>query len=255
MVPPESHARGEHVIQASTMATRAILASAIVHVTVAVAVATGSHGGMKAGGPEVTIDVDRAADPVASPDTMLEELPPIVIPDAPSRTANVVAKVAATPSHPRAEASRRPAEVAHARDEDGTAPTSPPPRFVMAFGTAATATEGPSKTEGPKTTGESGDAAETYPESGVSSRARLLEGAPPAYPPAARAAAVEADLPLEIVVNASGSVVDARLLRHAGYGLDEAALRAIRAYRFAPAQRAGHGVSVRMRWVVDFRLD
>jgi protein TonB len=62
-------------------------------------------------------------------------------------------------------------------------------------------------------------------------------------------------LPLEIVVNASGSVVDARLLRHAGYGLDEAALRAIRAYRFAPAQRAGHGVSVRMRWVVDFRLD
>lgn len=251
------------MIQASTMA--AILASAVLHVSVAVAVATGSHGGTKAGGPDVTIDVDRA-DPVASPDTILEDLRPVVIPDTPARVANVVAKAAASPSHPRAEGSRHPAEVAHSRGEDGTegealpsvvtAPTSAPPRFVMAFGTAATAAAGPPHAGGSGTTGaDSGDAAETYPESGVSSRARLLEGAPPEYPPAARAAAVEADLPLEIVVNASGSVVDARLLRHAGYGLDEAALRAIRAYRFAPAQRAGHGVSVRMRWVVDFRLD
>jgi protein TonB len=254
MVAPESHARGEHVIQASTMATRAILASAIVHVSVAVAVAAGSHGGMKAGGQDVTIDVDRA-DPVASPDTMLEELRPVVTPDAPARVANVVAKAAAaSPSPPRAEALQHRTE-GEAPPSVVTAPTSAPPRFVMAFGTAATATEGQSKTGGSGTTEESGDATETYPESGVSSRARLLAGAPPEYPPAARAAAVEADLPLEIVVNASGSVVDARLLRHAGYGLDEAALRAIRAYRFAPAQRAGHGVSVRMRWVVDFRLD
>jgi protein TonB len=89
----------------------------------------------------------------------------------------------------------------------------------------------------------------------VSSRARLLEGRPPEYPAAARAAAVEAELPLEIVVDASGSVVDARPLQHVGYGLDEAALRAIREYRFVPAQRAGRGVSVRMRWVIDFRLD
>jgi periplasmic protein TonB len=252
MVRPESHARGEHVIHASTMATRAVLASAIIHVSVAVAVVAGSRGGKKGGGQDVTIDVDRA-DPVASPDTMLEELRPDVTPDAPARVANVVAKAAASPSHPRAAALPHPAEEG-APPSVVTAPTSAPPRFVMAFGTEATATEGQSRA-GPGTTGESGDATETYPENGVSSRARLLEGAPPEYPPAARAAAVEADLPLEIVVNASGAVVDARLLRHAGYGLDEAALRAIRAYRFAPAQRAGRGVSVRMRWVVDFRLD
>jgi protein TonB len=124
----------------------------------------------------------------------------------------------------------------------------------MAFGTATPIGGGRAVAANTGAT-EGGDVAQTYPENGVSSQARLLEGTPPEYPPAARAAAVEADLPLEIVVDASGAVIDARLLRHAGYGLDEAALRAIRAYRFAPAQRAGHGVSVRMRWVVDFRLD
>ena len=46
----------------------------------------------------------------------------------------------------------------------------------------------------------------------------------------------------------------ARALTHVGYGLDEAALRAIRAYRFSPARRAGRPVPVRMRWSVQFRL-
>jgi len=43
-------------------------------------------------------------------------------------------------------------------------------------------------------------------------------------------------------------------VHRAGYGLDEAALTAIRAYRFSPAVRAGRAVPVRMRWVVQFRL-
>jgi outer membrane biosynthesis protein TonB len=40
----------------------------------------------------------------------------------------------------------------------------------------------------------------------------------------------------------------------AGYGLDDAAARAIRDYRFSPAIRAGRPVAVRMRWTVQFRL-
>jgi protein TonB len=66
---------------------------------------------------------------------------------------------------------------------------------------------------------------------------------------------VEADLPLEIVVGTDGRVGSARPLAHAGYGLDEAALRALLHYRFSPAMRGGRAVPGRMRWVVQFRLE
>jgi TonB family protein len=41
---------------------------------------------------------------------------------------------------------------------------------------------------------------------------------------------------------------------HVGYGFDEAAAAAMRKYRFSPAARDGHAVSVRMPWTVQFRL-
>jgi len=50
-------------------------------------------------------------------------------------------------------------------------------------------------------------------------------------------------------------VVSARALQHAGYGFDEAAMAALRTYRFAPAKRNGRAVAVRMKWTVDFRFD
>jgi TonB family protein len=66
-------------------------------------------------------------------------------------------------------------------------------------------------------------------------------------------------VPLEIVVDTSGSVVEARVARSgaAGPGADlfeQAALAAIRSFRFAPAEVAGRPVRVRMRWPVQFRL-
>src|SRR5699024_533084 len=48
--------------------------------------------------------------------------------------------------------------------------------------------------------------------------ARLVASAPAAYPAAARAAGVEADVPVEVVVDAAGHVVDARPLAKSGYG-------------------------------------
>jgi TonB family protein len=94
----------------------------------------------------------------------------------------------------------------------------------------------------------------TYGDNAVSSRATVLSSAAPAYPPKARAEEVEADVPLEIVVDAQGRVVEARVLNHAGFGFDESALSAIRNYRFSPAQREGRAVRVRTRWTVQFRL-
>jgi protein TonB len=94
----------------------------------------------------------------------------------------------------------------------------------------------------------------TLSEAEVSVAARLIASAPLVYPPRARAAEVEASVSVEIVVDTRGRVVDARLLVPAGYGLDEAALAAVRSYRFSPAKRLGEPVRVRMRWSVLFRL-
>ncbi len=88
----------------------------------------------------------------------------------------------------------------------------------------------------------------------VDTAATLISGRAPAYTREAQSAGVEADVPLEIVVDDRGNVVAARALERAGYGLDEVALRSIRSYRFHPARRAGHPVAVRMRWLVRFEL-
>jgi len=97
-------------------------------------------------------------------------------------------------------------------------------------------------------------ALETLPESAVSAPARVLSTADVVYPPEARRAEIERDVPVAIVVDQLGAVVDARALSHQGYGLEDAAVRAIRNYRFSPAQRGGRAVRVRMRWTVQFRL-
>ncbi|MDB4998064.1 MAG: TonB family protein / TonB-dependent receptor [Myxococcaceae bacterium] len=84
--------------------------------------------------------------------------------------------------------------------------------------------------------------------------ARLVQSMVAAYPVLARADEVEGDVGVEIVVDREGRVVDAHVTRAAGHGFDEAALTAVRAYRFSPAQREGRAVRVRMPWSVQFRL-
>jgi protein TonB len=92
------------------------------------------------------------------------------------------------------------------------------------------------------------------PEANVDVPARLLSSVPVVYPEAARAAEIEADVSLELVVDTDGRVTHARPLAAHDLGLADAALRAVRAYRFTPARRAGRAVRVRMRWTVAFRL-
>jgi TonB family protein len=87
-----------------------------------------------------------------------------------------------------------------------------------------------------------------------STPAELLASAPAVYPRKARAAEIECDVPVEIIVDASGAVVSASSASRAGYALDEAAVRAVRGYRFSLAMRQGHAARIRMRWVVQLRL-
>jgi len=156
-------------------------------------------------------------------------------------------------------------------DEPPTSPQSPPLFVMTAAGMRAKTTDaveagalgdrlgaGGRSGAGDVDVGASGaasDGAETvFAEAAVDVPARLLAPSTVEYPAEARASGVEAEVPVEIVLDERGAVTSARSLRPAGYGFDEAALRAVRLLRFAPALRAGRAVRVRMRWPVVFRL-
>jgi len=95
---------------------------------------------------------------------------------------------------------------------------------------------------------------EPVAEQSVDGPARLVRGVAPSYPEAARAAGIEGDVRLELVVSTSGAVESARVVRGVGHGLDEAAVQAVRQFRFAPATRERRAVRVRMGWSMQFRL-
>jgi len=102
--------------------------------------------------------------------------------------------------------------------------------------------------------GASGSDDVAVPASGVHVAAKLVSSVVAVYPAAARSDDVEGDVGVEFVVDRQGRVLEARVARAAGHGFDDAALTAIRRYRFSPAQRDGHAVRVRMPWSVQFRL-
>jgi len=97
---------------------------------------------------------------------------------------------------------------------------------------------------------------EVVSDTEVTERARKIGGSAPVYPAEAidRGIELESPLPFEVIVDTQGRVEQARLLAHAGHGFDEAAITAVRTFRFSPAMRNGHAVRVRMHWTVDFRF-
>lgn len=92
------------------------------------------------------------------------------------------------------------------------------------------------------------------PEQAVDTPARLVRSEIPTYPADALAERVEADVRLELVVSRAGTVESVRPLRASGHGLDEAATRAARRFRFTPAVKYGRPVRARVSWTVQFRL-
>lgn len=73
----------------------------------------------------------------------------------------------------------------------------------------------------------------------------------PRYPEDARAAGIKGSVVTELVIDPAGNVVDARVLRSVPM-LDEAALAAVRTWKFAPTVVNGQPVPVRMTTTVNF---
>jgi periplasmic protein TonB len=245
----------------SGRATGAVLASAFAHAVAAVTVGAVLQTlppapVAPAAAQPVDVDVALEVDAPASPrDEPRGPAPEVARPQrgiATAARATAARRSRETLVHVASAGAPAPVVDAPSSEEDET----PPSLFVLSAGTVATRAvgvpAGASSTPGAGTGSASdGDA---VGERDVSEPARLLSSSPLVYPPAARQAEIEIDFPVEIVVDAQGRVISTRAVTHAGYGLDEAALRAIRAYRFSPARRAGRPVGVRMRWTVQFRL-
>jgi protein TonB len=76
----------------------------------------------------------------------------------------------------------------------------------------------------------------------------------PDYPSIARAARVQGIVILEATIDAGGDVTAARVLRSVPM-LDDAALQAVRQWKFTPARLNGQPIPVVMTVTVDFRLN
>ncbi|MCL2778290.1 MAG: energy transducer TonB [Polyangiaceae bacterium] len=83
---------------------------------------------------------------------------------------------------------------------------------------------------------------------------RLDKQVPPAYSPEARQANVEGVVKLEITVDATGRVIQVRVVKGLGFGLDEAAVTAAKQWSFKPATRCGKAVSYVIKPGVRFQL-
>lgn len=78
----------------------------------------------------------------------------------------------------------------------------------------------------------------------------------PLYPARARLMSTEGDVLIEFIVTADGRTAEARVLQTSHPGLfDKAALAAIARWRFQPARHANAPLAVRVRQLIQFRMD
>ena len=83
---------------------------------------------------------------------------------------------------------------------------------------------------------------------------RLTEVASPDYTTEAKKKKIEGQVTLLIVVNKKGDVVDAKVVKGLGYGLDENAIVAVKEWKYKPAEKNGEPVTVKMEVTLDFYL-
>lgn len=85
-------------------------------------------------------------------------------------------------------------------------------------------------------------------------RPRPLAMPRPAYTEAARAAAIEGRVRIELTVDENGNITSKRVVASLGHGLDEAALSAVEGARFEPAMRCGTAIASTFVLSVRFTL-
>lgn len=82
----------------------------------------------------------------------------------------------------------------------------------------------------------------------------LAEFVEATYPPEARAAGLTATVEVVVTIAADGSVAEATVPTPVGNGFDEAAVEAVRRFRFEPARRDGNPIPSRIRYRYVFEI-
>src|SRR6185369_12286068 len=210
-----------------------------------------------------TMDLERPASELEPP-LGTSEAPPSPVQRLPPAAIRVTAQAAlARPVVPAVSAKLTQAEPTRAESESEPTPAtsraaeSVAPRFTITLGKtvgSASSNSSSASVKGANSASPGGSADAPFSSASVDVPAKLRAGNVPAYTPAALAAGIEANVPLEIVVNEAGLVTSARGLEQVGYGLDEAARRSVLGYRFTPAMRKSRPVPVRMHWLMRFQL-
>ncbi|HEY2797293.1 MAG TPA: energy transducer TonB [Thermoanaerobaculia bacterium] len=103
--------------------------------------------------------------------------------------------------------------------------------------------------------GDRGDGDEILPVGGDVRAPILLERLEPDYPEAARRARLQGTVILEATITTSGEVQQVRVLKSVNPLLDEAAVRAVRVWRYRPATLDGRTVPVYLTVTVRFGTD
>jgi TonB family protein len=83
---------------------------------------------------------------------------------------------------------------------------------------------------------------------------QILEASEPVYPPEAATAGKTARVKLELVILPDGTTGEVKVLTPAGDGFDEAAVAAIKLYKWVPGKADGQPVAARIQYDVVFEL-
>jgi TonB family protein len=100
-----------------------------------------------------------------------------------------------------------------------------------------------------------GGALPSAPDAPPTTSAPILKAHPDAvYPVSALRERVAGTVGLELTIDESGQVVDARVVQPAGHGFDEAALAAVEAWTFEPARQSGAATRATIQLALPFEL-
>lgn len=85
--------------------------------------------------------------------------------------------------------------------------------------------------------------------------AKPIQTAKASYPPMALRMGLEADVTLKVFVDNEGKVTKVEVVKSAGMGFDEEALKTVGQFRFEPARRDGEKISSEFTYIYRFRLE
>ena len=160
------------------------------------------------------------------------------------------AHTATAPTPPRAKRTSSPAAVTA---EPAPAADAPDTQIVLPTQQASIDRPGAAPATAPATAEpRAGDGMATGSQA---SAAALVANPAPSYPPIARRRGLEGKVVLRVAVTSAGTAGDISVLSSSGHTmLDDAAARAVRAWRFRPAQRNGAAIDSVLEVPIVFRL-